>query len=82
MIHIGGRIKQILDRQPKDHTVTWFARQLHCDRRNAYNIFARATIDTELLRRISLILGYNFFKDLSDDTFPSPGSNDLPGDGV
>ena len=82
MMHIGQRIKLIIDRHPKDHTVTWFARQLNCDRRNVYNIFARSTIDTELLRRISIILDHNFFKDLSDDTFPSPGGSVLPGDGV
>jgi hypothetical protein len=35
-----------------------------------------------LLRRISIILDHNFFKDLSDDTFPSPGGSVLPGDGV
>lgn len=81
-MHIGHRIKQIIDRQPKERTVTWFARQLHCDRRNIYHIFDRSTIDTELLRRISLILDHNFFQDLADDTFPSPGGIKQPGDGV
>ncbi len=66
-MHIGLRIKQILDTRAKSHTVTWFARQLNCNRRNVYHIFERQTIDTDLLRRISLILHHNFFQDLADD---------------
>lgn len=63
-MHIGAYIKEIFDNGPKTWTVTWFARQLNCDRRNIYSIFARQSIDTELLMRISKILGYNFFATL------------------
>lgn len=66
-MHIGNHIKQILDEQPKDHTVTWFARQLNQNRRNVYNIFSRATIDTELLARICRILDHDFFADMSGE---------------
>ena len=66
MIHVGRMIKAVFDEQPKAHTVTWFADQLHCKRTNIYNIFRRQAIDTELLARISLILDHDFFHDLSE----------------
>ena len=46
--------------------MTWFAGQLNCDRRNVYDIFKRATIDTQLLIQISLILNHNFYEDLAE----------------
>lgn len=64
-MHIGSLIKEVFDNGPKTWTVTWFARQLNCDRRNIYNIFARHSIDTVLLMRISKILRHNFFADLA-----------------
>lgn len=65
MIHIGQLIKEVFENQPKAHTVKWFAEQLHCRRGNIYDIFNRATIDTELLLRISRILDHDFFVDIS-----------------
>lgn len=64
-MHIGAHIKEVFDNGPKTWTVAWFARQLNCDRRNIYNIFARQSIDTELLERISIILKHNFFADFA-----------------
>ena len=58
-LHIGSLIKEELMRQ--ERTISWFARKLYCDRSNVYHIFKRESIDTELLLRISLILGRNFF---------------------
>lgn len=66
MIHIGKRIKEIFEKQPKTHNIKWFAEQLHCRRGNIYDIFNRATIDTELLLRISRILNHDFFEDISE----------------
>ncbi|MDE6826237.1 MAG: XRE family transcriptional regulator [Paramuribaculum sp.] len=66
-MHIGIRIKEVLDSKSKGQTATWFAQQLHCDRRNVYSIFSRASIDTDLLRRISVILDHDFFRDLSEE---------------
>lgn len=60
MIHIGRLIEEELHRQ--EHTVTWFARKLYCDRTNAYKIFKKQSIDTELLLRISIILKCDFFR--------------------
>lgn len=63
MKHIGKAIKQELERQERG--VTWFARQLSCDRSNVYRIFQKESIDTNLLMRICIILKYDFFADLS-----------------
>ena len=60
MIHIGDIIKKQFDAQ--GHTVSWFAKQLCCDRTNIYSIFKRKSIDTALLEKISMILNHDFFK--------------------
>lgn len=65
-LHIGNLIREELSRQPKAHTVTWFAEQLNCNRRNIYDIFSRTDIDTNLLRRICKILNHDFFRDISE----------------
>ena len=65
MIHIGSIIKEKFDEQGL--SVSWFAKQLYCDRTNVYSIFKRESIDTALLIKISLILKYDFFKHYSDD---------------
>lgn len=58
-IHIGKLIENELRRQ--ERTVSWFARNLYCERANIYHIFKRRSIDTELLMRISCLLDHNFF---------------------
>lgn len=80
-LHIGKIIEAELRAQ--ERSVTWFARQLHCDRRNVYDIFDRVSIDTQLLMRISCILGRDFFKIVSDSlinldnqTFTSPETSE------
>lgn len=60
MVHIGKLIEEELHRQ--EHSVTWFANKLYCDRTNVYKIFKRQSIDTDLLFRISSILNHNFFE--------------------
>ena len=59
MKHIGKQIEEEL-RRP-ERSVTWFAKQLCCERTNVYSIFKRESIDTFQLYRISLILEKNFF---------------------
>lgn len=58
-ILIGQLIEQELHRQ--ERTTVWFARKLGCNRTNAYKIFKRTSIDTDLLMRISIILNHDFF---------------------
>ena len=62
--HIGELIKAELARQGR--SITWLAEQLNCSRQNAYKIFRRKWIYTDLLLRISIILDYDFFKYFSD----------------
>lgn len=65
MIHIGRHIETILHKQGK--SITWFAEELCCSRRNIYKIFSRKSINTYLLWKISKVLHHNFFSDLSSE---------------
>lgn len=58
-IHIGKLIHTHL----KEHgqSVAFLARELGCQREQCYRIFAKKSIDTDLLIRISKILQYDFF---------------------
>jgi transcriptional regulator with XRE-family HTH domain len=58
-MHIGSEIKKILD--DRGLPVTEFARRINKSRENAYSIFTRKSIDTELLKKISEVLNYDFF---------------------
>ena len=60
---IGILIKEELEKQ--ERSITWFARKLSCDRSNIYRLFQKESIDTNLLVRISILLGKDFFSDLS-----------------
>jgi len=64
---VGKRIKEELKRQGR--TARWLAEQIPCERTNVYKIFKRPDIDTDLLQRICVILQYDFFRDLSEETF-------------
>ena len=61
---IGILIKEELERQ--ERSISWFARKLSCDRSNVYRLFQKESIDTNLLARISILLGRDFFADISD----------------
>lgn len=61
--HIGQIIREVVI--GKGIKVSWLATQLGCHRNNIYLIFSRSWIDTETLMRISYILEYDFFKELS-----------------
>lgn len=65
MIHIGKIIEEEFRRQ--ERSVSWFASKLCCDRSNVYSIFRRSSIDTDLLLRISNVLGRNFFEVYMDE---------------
>ena len=65
MIHIGNLIHDELKRQ--ERTPTWLAKKINCERSNVYYIFKQKSINTDLLERISLALGVDFFKILSEN---------------
>lgn len=58
-IHIGEIVKQVMKDQGR--SPSWLAKNLCCNRDNVYKIYKRSQIDTSLLFKISLLLGYNFF---------------------
>ena len=64
-LHIGQCIEKRFRAQGR--SVSWLAQQLSCHRTNVYDIFSRQDIDTLLLRRISDVLEYDFFSELSQD---------------
>ena len=70
MINIGMEIKNELERQGR--SVAWLSRQLGTSRMTCYRIFDSFSIDTQLLRRISILLGRDFFQlyssSLKDET--------------
>jgi len=63
--HIGNSIKAELKRQ--DRSIAWLAKQVFCDRGNMSRVLSKKYIDMQLLRRISLCLNYNFYKELYEN---------------
>ena len=61
-LHIGHLVKAVFDESGL--TAAEFAKRIHCDRTNVYKIFARRSLDTTLLVKISKALQHNFFVDV------------------
>lgn len=64
-MHIGNLIHEKLNEKQK--SVVWLARELSYSRTNIYKIFAKTSIDTHVLMRISQILHFDFFQLYSDE---------------
>ena len=60
--HIGAQIRGVIEK--RGMTVTEFASRINKSRENAYSIFNRKTIDTNLLQLISYFLEFDFFRQL------------------
>lgn len=58
-IHIGKKIKEILDKTPI--SVVDFAKGINLTRNGAYKVFEKETIDTGQLLSISKVLDHDFF---------------------
>ncbi len=58
-IHIGKKIKEVLDKTPI--SVVEFAKSINLTRNGAYKVFEKETIDTGQLQTISKVLNHNFF---------------------
>ena len=71
-IDIGKQIKAALLQQNK--SVSWLARELNTNRTYVYRIFEKQSIDTEVLRQISMILKHDFFKVYSDNIADNPNT--------
>ena len=65
MMHIGRHIQKVL--KDKGYTVVWFAKELSCHRTTIYKAFEKSSIDTQDLMRVSRVLNYDFFSDLSKE---------------
>lgn len=63
IMHIGNKIKLLLKEQ--DLSVADFASLIYCNRKNVYKLFEKEDINTGLLRRISQVLQYDFFSEIS-----------------
>lgn len=59
-LHIGKLIRKHLEEVGM--TKSEFARRLNTSPQNIYGIFKRKSIDTNLLKNISIILNYDFFQ--------------------
>ena len=66
-MHIGEKINEVMT--PQRVSVISVAKEIECERTNIYNIFERESINSGLLQKFCQILQYDFFKDLSQDTF-------------
>jgi len=64
-MHIGKRIAEELHKQGK--SVVWLASAMSYSRANLYKIFARKSIDTDVLMRISKLLEFDFFSLYSEN---------------
>lgn len=60
MIPIGKLIQKKMEE--KELTVVWLSKEVPCSRANIYKLFNKTTIDTEMLFRISHIIGFDFFQ--------------------
>lgn len=60
MINIGSIIEQKMI--AAEMSTAKFSKLIGKTRSNAYDIFTRTTIDTELLKKISEVLNYDFFQ--------------------
>ena len=61
-IHIGRIVKTVFD--DSGISIAEFARRIHRDRSTVYSLFDRASIDTDMLAKISLALNHNFFTEI------------------
>ena len=59
-VHIGHIIREQLLKD--ERSVSWLARQIHCTRNHLYKVFRKASLDCELLLRISKAMNFNFFQ--------------------
>lgn len=69
-LHVGNEIKKELFAQ--DLSIAWLARKLGCDASNLNKKLKSSKIKLDLLRKISAILGKNFYERFSDQL-----SNDI-----
>jgi transcriptional regulator with XRE-family HTH domain len=60
--HYGQAIKRKLEE--RGMSVAEFARRIYCTRENVYNIFERPSLSTDLLKKASQALDFDFLHEL------------------
>ena len=65
--HLGTYIKNRV--KEKGITVSEFARRIHCTRRNIYQIYKKNSLDTDLIKRISLALEIDLLSTFNKSSF-------------
>ena len=65
--HLGTFIKNKV--KEKGITVSEFARRIHCTRRNIYQIYKKNSLDTDLIKRISLALEIDLLSTFNKSSF-------------
>jgi len=61
-VHYGHEVKKKFEEHGM--SVAEFARRIRCSRNNVYNIFLREFIDMGLLKKISIVLDFDFIHEL------------------
>ena len=59
-IHIGHLIQAQL--KADQRSASWLAREIGCTRNHVYKIFNKASLEGDLILRISAAMNYNFFQ--------------------
>ena len=59
-LHIGHLIQEQLRKDKR--SVGWLSREIGCTRNHVYKIFNKASMDSDLLLRISISMNFNFFQ--------------------
>ena len=72
-LHIGNKIREVVKKS--GISVTRFAGNINCSRRNVYSIFDKETIDIGLLLKIGNVLEYDFFSDYQHALAPYAKDN-------
>lgn len=58
-VHIGKKIKEVLDKSPM--SAVDFAKKINLTRDGAYKIFDKESVATDQLQKISTVLNHDFF---------------------
>ena len=59
-LHIGHLVQEQLRKDKR--SVGWLSREIGCTRNHVYKIFNKASMDSDLLLRISRSMNFNFFQ--------------------
>lgn len=63
LVHMGNMVRTELERQGK--TIAWLAEQLNMQCPNCYRLLRSQSMNTDMLRRVSILLEHDFFADCS-----------------